>query len=129
MLQEEVQRKAHSPSPIGQEPSISARQPHRCRTEDMRTSENFLKAKFAERTTGEVRRIHLPRTPGNLGIGEEGPGKRLGTRPDLPEPALPRALHAADDVGAVREVGGVCVSGSRRVDRCKHDSDLYEQSS
>jgi hypothetical protein len=48
MLQEEVQRKAHSPSPIGQEPSISAMQPHRCRTEDMRTSENFLKAKFAE---------------------------------------------------------------------------------
>ena len=39
---------------------------------------------------------------------------------------MPRALRAAHDVGAVREVGGVCVSGSRGVDRCKHGSDLYE---
>jgi hypothetical protein len=82
-----------------------------------------------ETVASELRRILLPRTWANLGIGEEGPGKRLGTRPDLPEPALPRALRAAHNVGAVREVGGVCVSGSRRVDRCKHDSDLYEQSS
>ena len=65
---------------------------------------NFLE--FRQR---ELLRIPLPRTPGDLGIGEEGPGKRLGTRPDLPEPALPRALRAAHDVGALRKVGGVCL--------------------